>query len=101
MPPPQPLAPRQPLEACVMPISSRLYLGLSAVVLAGREEGRRLGGSPSVSRPQYCQRWMAEPQGGGGWRNKNKPPGCLPASQKAPLFLCSQPKAKVTSPALL
>lgn len=84
-----------------MPISSRLYLGLGAVVLAGREERWRLGGSPSVSRPQYCQQRMAEPQGGRAWRSKNKPPGCLPASQKAPLFLHSLPKAKVTSPALL
>lgn len=66
MSPPQPLAPRQPLEVCVMPISSRLYLVLGAVVLADGEEGWRLGGSPSVSRPQYCQQWMAEPQRGGG-----------------------------------
>lgn len=55
MPPVQPLAPRQALEACVVLISSRLYLGLGAVVLADREEGWRPGGSPSVSRPQYCQ----------------------------------------------
>lgn len=35
-----------------------------------------------------------------GWRrNKNKLPGCLLASQKAPLFLGSLSKAKVTSPA--
>lgn len=84
MPPPQPLAPRQPLEACVMPISSRLYLVLGAVVLADREEGWRLGGSPSVSRPQYCQQWMAEPQRGGGEIKIN----CQAASQPARKLLC-------------
>lgn len=50
MPPTHPLAPRQALEASAMPISSRLYLGLGAVVLADRKEGWRLGGSPLVSR---------------------------------------------------
>lgn len=66
MPPTKPLAPKQALEARVMLISSRLYLGPGAVELADREEGWRLGGSPSASRPQYCQQLTAEPQGGSG-----------------------------------
>lgn len=71
MPPTQPLASRQALEACVMLISSWLYLDPGTVGLADWEEGWRLGGSPSVSRPQYCQLRMAEPQGRGGERKIN------------------------------
>lgn len=98
MPPTQPLASRQALEARVMLISSWLYLDPGTVGLADWEEGWRLGGSPSVSRPQYCQLRMAEPQGRGGERKINSQ--CLAASQNAPLFLPSLPKAEVTSPAL-
>lgn len=55
-----------------------------AVRLADREEGWRLGGRPSVSRAQYCQPWMAEPQGGGGEIKIN----CQAASQLARMLLC-------------
>lgn len=81
MPPTQPLAPRQALEARVMLVSSGLYLGLGAVGLADREEAWRLGGSPSMSRPQYCQQRTA--QGGGGELKIN-----CHASQLARMLLC-------------
>lgn len=53
-------------EAYVMPISSQLYLGLGAVLLAGREEEWRLEGSSSVSSFNIVSSGGAELQGGGG-----------------------------------
>lgn len=47
------LALRDP-EADIMPVSSELYLGL---VWAG------LAGSPLLSSPLYCQRWMGRVAG--------------------------------------
>lgn len=99
MPATQPLAPRQALEPCVMLISSRLYLDPWCSE-AGRQGGGVETGREALSEQGPVLSAVDGRATGRGWRNKNKLSGCLPASQNAPLFLHSLPKAKVTSPAL-